>query len=292
MSAGTGTVWYPPEGMLGFSKEAYEKFKTKRNVALPAELPGGGRPNSRFRYAFKKGMTGWEVWALQVALNSHQKTFPIVEDGIFGPQTEECVRREQKNHHIKVDGIIGPETQRRICMVESVNAEERTRVPGGLLYGLIEGESGFYFACVSGPNWNGSYDAGIIQENLGPSELGSVSNWRRGFNLRWGVDDTGTKLRRQYEAYIGDPGAKTHKDAWHCAITYHNWPAAADKMAAGQFDSWRYYAIGADGEGHYYGVDDTAYWVIQASGGRLTTARQWRDEYIRTKALYVTNWNV
>lgn len=288
MSAGTGTVWYPPEDMAGFSTEAYEGQK-RATATLPLELPGGGRPNSNFRYAFKEGMTGWDVWALQVALNSHQKTFPIIEDGIFGKQTKGCVLREQKNHHLSVvDGIIGPATQRAIVKTETNAAEISNHVPKGLLYGIAEGESGLFFAAVSGPNWNGSYDAGVIQENLSPSEVTSISNWRRGFDLKWGVTDTAKKIRKQYEIYR--PFLSTDKFAWYCAILYHNWPAAAEKKAKGRFDSWKYYAIDSSGNGRYYGVDDPAYWVISASGGRLSTAREWADSYVFSKSMYVKSW--
>lgn len=286
-------VWYPPEGMLGFSKESYEQ--NKFSAVLPVELPGGGRPNANFRRVFKAGISGWDVYALQVALNSHQKTFPIQEDGVIGPdpdksETIQCILREQKNHHLTVDGIAGSATQAAICIIEARTAEQASRVPIGLLRGIGEGESGLYFAAVSGPNWNNSYDGGAIQENLTSSQIGSVSAWHRAFDLRWGFTDTGNKLRSKFDEYYGDPGAPTIKAGWYCAITYHNWPAAAEKMAAGQFDNWQYYAVDANGNGRYYGVDDPAYWVIAASGGRLSTARQWRDDYIVTKTAYVKNW--
>ncbi len=288
--------YYPPEGMQGATKESLDRATKSSSLqpltsTLPLELPGGGRPNSNFRYAFKEGFNGWDVYAIQVALNSHQKTFPITEDGFFGPQTKECVLREQRNHHLAVvDGVIGQKTQIKICESEARLAETDNRIPIGLLLGLAQGESGLFFAAVSGPNWNNSYDAGAIQDNIEAAQLGSLSAWRKGFNLRVGFHETGLKLRTQYDGYYGDPGCKTIKDTWFTALTYHNWPAAADKMAKGEFDSWQYYAIGSDGAGHYYGVDDPAYWVVQASGGRLSTARQWRDDYIQSKIIYVKNW--
>lgn len=284
-------TWYPPKGTQGFSKDAFETLaNAPKTATLPMELPGGGRPNAGYRWSFKKGMTGWDVWALQVALNSHQKTFPIEEDGIFGKQTHECVLREQRNHHQDDDGVIGPLTQAAICKTEATLAEVNESLPRGLLYGLSLGESGWQFAAVSGPNWNNSYDAGAIQENLVSSQLGKINYWRQGFDLRWGFADTGHKLRLKFNEYSGRPGIKTAKDGWWTALTYHNWPAAAEKMAAGLFDSWQYYAVGGDGLGHYYGVDDPAFWVKEASGGRLSTAREWRDDYIRGKVIFVKSY--
>lgn len=290
-------TWYPPEGMQGFSKASFEKLKPSSSLApltatLPVVLPGGGRPNAGYRRSFGFEDFGWDVWALQVALNSHQKTFPITEDGLFGKQTRECVLREQRNHHQDVDGVIGPLTQAAICKTEAKLAEVNESLPLGLLYGISLGESGWQFAAVSGPNWNNSYDGGATQENLTDSQIDEVRWWRQAFDLRWGFADTGHKLRVQFDRYIGDPGAQTAKSAWYAAITYHNWPAAADKMAAGHFDFWQYYAVDANGVGRYYGVDDPAYWVKAASSGRLSTARQWRDDYIRGKIGFVKNWDV
>lgn len=260
-------------------------------MATIVELPGGGRPNPGYRYGYAKGMSGWDVYAVQRALNSHQKTFPIVEDGVFGPQTHECVLREQRNHGLLVDGVLGPASQAAICATEAKLAEVKHGIPVGLLRGLALGESGLIFAAVSGPNWNGSYDAGAIQENILVSELGSKAAWDRAFDLRWGFNDTGAKLRRQYDAYYGRPGCKTAKATWLTALTYHNWPAAAEKMAEGTFDTWRYVAVDANGNKRTYGVDDYTYWVVQASAGRLTTGRQWRDAYIQSKILFVKSWD-
>lgn len=293
-------TWYPPEGMQGATKESLEAITQRkalgledaRTLTLPVELPGGGRPSTSFRYAFKKGFAGWDVWALQVALNSHQKTFPIVEDGVFGPQTEECVKREQGNHHVTKDGIIGPATQGVICAVEAKIAETKHSVPVGLIRGLAQGESGLYFAAVSGPNYNGSYDGGAIQDNLLASEIDEIAKWHRAFDLRYGFDTTALKLAEQYAIFRPRPGIQSDKGGWTCALGYHNWPAAAQKVSFGQFDSWRYFAIDASGIGRYYGVDDAAHWVISASGGRLSTARQWWNDYILTKIIYVTSWSV
>lgn len=293
--------WLPPEGMQGATKEALEGLSklhamgvqiNSATLTQPVDLPGGGHPNSNFRYAFKKGFSGWDVWALQVALNSHQKTFPITEDGVFGPQTEECVLREQGNHHVTKDGIIGPVTQGIICALEAKNAESSKGVPVGLVRGLALGESGLYFAAVSGPNWNGSYDGGAIQDNLLETEIDEIAKWHRAFDLRYGFLTTAKMLADEYANFRPRPGIQSDRAGWECALGNHNWPAAAQKVSFGQFDEWRYFAVDATGVGRYYGVDDPAHWVIAASGGRLSTARQWWKSYIDTKTLFVTKWSV
>lgn len=285
--------WVPPEGMYGFTKEEFDGVLVSvatLEASIPVELPGGGRPNANYRYAFAEKMHGWDVWAFQVALNSHQKATQIKEDGFFGPITANAVKQEQGRHHLTKDGVAGALTQNAIATAEAKTAEVTHSIPVGLLKGVAEGESGLQFAAVSGPNWNESYDAGITQDNLLIGELGVIARWRNAFDLRVSFTDLAAKLRKQYDLYHGSPGAVTARDAWFCAILYHNWPAAAEKTANRQFDTWRYFAVASDGTGRYYGVDEPAYWVIQASGGRLRTAREWRDSYVSSKIMYVKSW--
>jgi hypothetical protein len=40
-----------------------------------------------------------------------QKILGIKEDGIFGPDTKECLKKLQDHFKIKIDGIVGPETR-------------------------------------------------------------------------------------------------------------------------------------------------------------------------------------
>ncbi len=283
--------WVPPEGMYGFTKAQFDGVLVSVVTAGgPMELPGGGKPNANYRYAFAEKMNGWDVWAFQVALNSHQKATQIKEDGFFGPVTKAAVQQEQARHHLDPDGVAGALTQNAIATTEAKTAESAHRIPLGLLKGIAEGESGLQFAAVSGPNWNDSFDAGITQDNLAPNELSHIDRWHHAFELPTQFGELGAKLRAQYDGYLGDPGCPNAKAAWFCAILYHNWPAAADKTAAKQFDAWRYFAVDSTGVGRYYGVDEPAYWVIQASGGRLRTAREWRNNYVSSKTMYVKSW--
>ena len=56
----------------------------------------------------RQGSTGGAVKIAQVALNG--KGYPLVGDGIFGPRTDNAVRRFQADKGLAVDGIIGPQT--------------------------------------------------------------------------------------------------------------------------------------------------------------------------------------
>lgn len=48
---------------------------------------------------------------------------PGAADGIFGPKTEEAVRRYQEQHGLQVDGIAGPETFTALGMMKAESPE-------------------------------------------------------------------------------------------------------------------------------------------------------------------------
>lgn len=73
------------------------------------------------RYVFM-GDRGPDVEAVQIALNYLGYAAGPV-DGIFGPQTQEAVRRFQMDMRIANDGIVGPQTQRAL--------DEQLRARGG-----------------------------------------------------------------------------------------------------------------------------------------------------------------
>jgi len=57
----------------------------------------------------RNGSTGEEVTALQKALMT-KGINPGPIDGIFGPKTDDAVRRFQERAGLEVDGIVGPKT--------------------------------------------------------------------------------------------------------------------------------------------------------------------------------------
>jgi peptidoglycan hydrolase-like protein with peptidoglycan-binding domain len=57
----------------------------------------------------KRGASGPEVEDLQRKLLAN-KVNPGPVDGLFGPKTEDAVRRFQEMHDLQVDGIVGPDT--------------------------------------------------------------------------------------------------------------------------------------------------------------------------------------
>src|SRR5687767_11766294 len=99
-------------------------------------------PNEFYRRAFKKGMRGWDVAAIQITLNSH-RGLSLEVDGIFGAATESAVLAVQRARSLVQDGICGVNTMRAIVVAECVRAEKAFGLPVGLLKGMAEGESGY-----------------------------------------------------------------------------------------------------------------------------------------------------
>lgn len=72
----------------------------------------------------KRGDTGADVLALQAVLNAQgivpASGMPVEIDGVFGPETEECVKYVQRRAKaynvpgVEVDGICGPITWQQL----------------------------------------------------------------------------------------------------------------------------------------------------------------------------------
>ncbi len=76
--------------------------QTRRALGAPGRHPVGSRPLSA-------GASGWDVAALQFALETHG--FPLgTVDGGFGAQTTNAVRRLQAFAGLAADGVAGPAT--------------------------------------------------------------------------------------------------------------------------------------------------------------------------------------
>ena len=60
----------------------------------------------------KLGSKGNEVKALQGKLN-------LIEDGVFGPITEEAIKNFQKKNGLIADGIVGPKTWEKLGVTQS-----------------------------------------------------------------------------------------------------------------------------------------------------------------------------
>lgn len=238
--------------------------------------------NERYRFAYKEGMSGADVWCIQIALNAALDT-QLSLDGAFGPKTKAAAIKLQVFLGISKDGIIGPETQHKLCSVEAKLAQPG-KTPLGLLIGICEGESGCIIPAVSGRYGNGSRDYGPYQDNkINPNEAELL----KAFDVSYQTQRIARELNEKFKVYRKQPGAATDEKAWRLAVLYHNWPAAAAQIAAGNGDTWTY-KVG----GRSYKMSDPAQWVIDIGVAGVTTGWQWAAFYISSKIVYVTNWAI
>jgi hypothetical protein len=162
----------------------------------------------------------------------------------------------------------------------------------GLANGIAEGESGWKLGEASWlrVNLKDVVDCGLIQDSIiVTGTTVTQGRWETGFGPQSALE-AWAKIRSLKNTYYGKPGATTHKDAWFCAILYHNWPAAAERVANKTFDSWVYTARDENDVVRWYGVDDEAWWIARYNIPGVRTARQWCNHYVKTKSQYVTNW--
>jgi hypothetical protein len=241
-------------------------------------------PNEKYRYSLKEGMSGWDVWACQIALNSTLGKPGLVEDGVFGPITTAAVRIIQGHLGITVDGICGPQTQASIC-VRECNAVHHV-VPTGLLKGACLGESGGIIPATSVLYPNGSRDYGPLQDNL---NLPSQAALKEAFDIVLQAREVAGRIKSTYVSFHGQPGAQSQETAWRLAVLNYNWPAAANQIAAGHADTWIYVESGT---GIKRRLSDRAPWVEAYGIPGVTTGLDWTHFYVASKVAYVTSWTV
>jgi hypothetical protein len=239
-------------------------------------------PTEFYRRAFKKGMQGWEVAALQIALNSHSSR-DVAVDGVFGPLLEALVVQEQKNHHLIVDGVLGVATQRAILTVEAHAAEKAHSLPVGLLVGLTEGESGYVIPAASSKYPNGTRDVGPLQRNVPVTDQLAIKS---AYDLDHTYNSTAQELSTKTLSFVGMPGAKTTRRAIELAVLNHNWPAAAQQLARDTAGSWTY-SVTESGVKKRYRFDEPAPWIKAIGAKGIETGEQWCDFYVSSKLVYV-----
>lgn len=235
-----------------------------------------------YRYVLKREMRGTDVAALQLNLPT------ITADGVFGKQTENAVRAVQKAAGLTVDGIAGLGTQQSICVTKSQRAQTDNHLPDGMLRSLLNNESGFAVAAWSRHPSDWGYDLGAYQLSIGPAGAAATQpNFEHGYSVKEMATEVGRTIREQHDGfpnpqasrYLNDmAGGDESRFAWLLAVNNHNWPYASEQIYQ---------------RGHIYldptTDDKVADWVVAASGGRLSTPRQWVYSYV-THATQFVRW--
>jgi len=119
-------------------------------------IPGNGWRPLRKKEPYQRG---WDVYDLQSKLNS-VIAYGLVTDGIFGPATDQAVRRYQTSASLLVDGVAGTATQTALTNA----AAKKSKYPQRAL-GQIQKESSALCGIYTPQYPNGSFDTGPLQEN-------------------------------------------------------------------------------------------------------------------------------
>jgi hypothetical protein len=225
-------------------------------------------------------MVGNDVAVLQLNLD-------LTVDGDFGDKTFEAVKSWQEKYNLDpVDGIAGPDTQRSIVVQLSRPATRLHNLPAGILKSIVSNESGFILAAAGPHSGDSGWDVGAFMRSSGATPP-NTNQTRSFFNVKKSAEWTANHLATTKSElgvpvdsrYLSEIGKGNKEEfAWMLAILAHNWPYAADNIAR-----WGHIFVDADDD------DFPANWIVIASGGRLSTPRQWVTSYIE-KATGFVKW--
>ena len=99
----------------------------------------GGSADTYPGIALSSGMRGQDVLRLQQHLNAVANIYTAInrqsEDGVYGTNMTDAVRRFQKQHGLTADGIVGEKTWNKLVAVRRQNAPVTTPFEGNLSTG-------------------------------------------------------------------------------------------------------------------------------------------------------------
>ncbi len=230
-----------------------------------------------WHYELEKGMQGTEVAALQINLG-------LVEDGVFGKQTENKVKAWQTDHNLTSDGVVGAKTFQSIVVELSTPAARKYNLPVGLAKSISFAESNFIVG-ASGPHpSDAGWDIGAYMISSGES-FPSQDFIRESFDVKKASEKACGWLREARDRvtdvvesqYVYDlANANIGMFKWQMAVLSHNWPYAAQNIPR---------------RGHIFNDpaqdDKPAAWIEQVTNYRLHTPREWVVNYVRKSTKFV-----
>lgn len=185
----------------------------------------------------KKGLSGWDVYALQTALKS--KGHNLTLDGVFGPATDASVRLWQEGRGLLKDGIAGIATQRDLALVVGQAARDLYRLPVKLLMGQIESESAYIlgnhtilYGQETPEKDDDSRDLGVAQIN----DIHKGVSWVQAFDVGFALDFLAGEIREKHDRYLNAPlrtgfTRVSNGRAWRLAAGSWNRPAHTAYLA-------------------------------------------------------------
>jgi hypothetical protein len=175
---------------------------------------------------------GWDVYALQTALNACGASLTL--DGYLGNLTDAAIRAFQHERSLENDGVAGVATQQKLTQVICRRVRENLSLPNGIPYGHAEQESGTWLGNHTAPYANGSRDCGVVQRNTQYAPMVA------GFDAPDSIQTLGRQVYDYHSKYLG-LGVPDRR-AWELACGSWNAPAWTDRLARGESLSDEYRA--------------------------------------------------
>ena len=174
-----------------------------------------------------------------------------------------------------------------MVLTGSSKAQQQFKLPGKMLFSIASNESGFAIAAYASHAGGAGFDLGAFQLSF-PAN-GTQDQYRHAYRVSDVALDTGARMRRSHNELADPPpvdswylnhvaGGDRDRLTWQLAVFGHNWPEAALNIA-------RQGSIFDDPSRD----TDPAGWIETATGGRLSTPRQWCVSYIERATVFV-NW--
>jgi len=176
-------------------------------------------------------MSGWDIYAVQTAVEYLGYHLPSGADGVWGNETESAVRRAQADRGLTVDGIAGTVTQK--ALATAIGIRLASFLPSGLLRGVFTFEGGNLLGNHTSQYPNQTRDFGVCQDNLPDFNEDRMD----GFDVPKGITYYANETAAAYVRYWNDgknPNVPTKRRAWELAAGHWNRPAWTDKLAKGQ----------------------------------------------------------
>lgn len=174
----------------------------------------------------KRVMRGWDVYALQTALDHLGYGLgPTGIDGYLGKYTSDAIWDCQYDFNLKEDGIAGVDTQKELGVAIVLEVQDELNITEGLLYGQVSHESSYWLGNYTAPYTDGSRDCGVVQRNT------NFTPKQEGFKVPESINALGQRIITKYGLYYSQTNNK--RRSWELAAGSWNAPTWTDTLARG-----------------------------------------------------------